>query len=128
MLLNTPATAASPVGLSPIMASETASPNYVITYVDGILTVTDVFVPVSSKFSRINPQNLPIVNLSHGTVRLIFAGLPGRACVIQFADDLRHPNCQTLGTAAANSVGLYEYEDTPRPAQRARFYRSAYLS
>ena len=127
MLLNTPATAASPVGTYPITASGATSTNYAITYVDGILTVTDVFAQVASKSSRAKPQNGFIMNLGNGSLRVFFEGLPGRTYAIQFTDDLKHPNWQTLGTATANSVGLYEYVDTPRPAQRVRFYRSAHL-
>ena len=124
-VMSTTAKKTSPVGSYPITASGAASANYSITYVPGTLTVTTA---ISSKSSRSAAQNLWVENLGNGSLRLSFAGIPGVAYMIEYTDNLGHPNWQTLGATTADENGFNQYVDTPAPGQGLRFYRSAYLA
>lgn len=65
-----------------------------------------------------------IVSLGDGKFRILFDGIPGRTYTIQFTTDLGAPDWQILGTALADSQGIYSYEDAPGSV--SRFYRSIY--
>ena len=55
-----------------------------------------------------------------------FFGIPGRIYSIQYTTNLTNPVWQTLGTAAANATGWFQYTDSPGTGTPARFYRSTY--
>lgn len=83
-------------------------------------------VNVAIKDDPNQTQNLTIVSLGNGSYKLTFNGIPGRTYRIQYADTVPSTAWQTLTTATANELGLFEYIDTPAPEAPTRFYRSAY--
>ena len=70
-------------------------------------------------------QNVVAVeDLGNNTFRVRFAGIPGRAYTIQYAENLLTPDWQTLATQTADATGSFEYADTPPQEAPARFYHS----
>lgn len=61
---------------------------------------------------------------SGGGYRVTFTGTPGMTYTIQFTATLAPPSWQTLGTAAADSQGVYSFLNTPPAGTSQRFYRS----
>ncbi|MBM3882744.1 MAG: hypothetical protein FJ387_23980 [Verrucomicrobia bacterium] len=59
--------------------------------------------------------------LAGGALRIIFAGIAGRTYAIQACTTLTLPDWQTLGTATANSLGLYEFVDVHAAEFPTRF-------
>lgn len=67
--------------------------------------------------------NLTIADLGNGSFCVAFDGVPGATYEIQYASQLQSPDWQTLSTRTADSLGRYEYVDTP-PGGTPRIYRS----
>jgi hypothetical protein len=59
-----------------------------------------------------------------GTIRLRFAGIPGRTYNIQATDTLRNPVWLTLETRVAGVRGDFEFHDTDALNHPTRFYRT----
>jgi autotransporter-associated beta strand protein len=97
---------------------------YVIT--DGSLQATgSVAVAIVSDTNA--AQNLDLSqNLGNGSLLTSFFGIPGRTYTIQYTTNLATPNWQSLGTAAADATGRFQYTDSPGTNLPARFYRSTY--
>jgi hypothetical protein len=70
-------------------------------------------------------HNFVIYPQPDGSMRLVFAGIPGWTYRIQYSDSLSGPNWIDLATRTANPLGVYEYIDNPTNAPM-RFYRSVY--
>jgi hypothetical protein len=68
--------------------------------------------------------NLTITDLGGGSYLVRGDGIPGRTYRIQFVDEAQSTNWQTLGTAAADPYGIFQFSDTNGSPQR--FYRSMY--
>ena len=68
--------------------------------------------------------NLTISDLGNGAYAIRGDGIPDRTYRIQFSDEPLGTNWQTLGTAAADSYGIFQFNDTNGSPQR--FYRSVY--
>ena len=72
-------------------------------------------------------QNIELSqNLGNGSLLTSFFGIPGRTYTIQYTTNLATPNWQSLGTAAADATGQFQYTDSPGTNLPARFYRSTY--
>jgi subtilisin-like proprotein convertase family protein len=69
-------------------------------------------------------SNLPISDLGNGSYAVRGDGIPGRTYRIQWADSVGNTNWQTLGTAATDPYGIFQFNDTNGSPQR--FYRSLY--
>ena len=98
--------------------------SYVIT--DGSLQATgSVAVAIISDTNA--AQNIELSqNLGNGSFLTSFFGIPGRTYTIQYATNLTVPNWQSLGTAAADATGQFQFTDSPGTNLPARFYRSTY--
>jgi hypothetical protein len=114
----------APVGTYTITPSAAAggtfSPsNYNITYNTNTLTVT------------LPPNTIPVTIvganvLGNGTVQLNFTGTPGYVYLIEGATNLMPPITWTLlSTNAANTNGLFNFNDSNAVNYNERFYRSA---
>jgi hypothetical protein len=68
--------------------------------------------------------NLTITTLGNGSYSILGDGVPGLTYRIEFTDSSPSANWQTLGTATANPVGIFEFVDPDGSAQRC--YRSIY--
>ena len=66
------------------------------------------------------------LTVGNGSFVTSFFGIPGRTYSIQFTTNLTNPDWQTVGTAAANATGWFQYTDSPGTGALARFYRSTY--
>jgi autotransporter-associated beta strand protein len=97
---------------------------YVIT--DGSLQATgSVTVAIVSDTNAAQNTELS-QNLGNGSLLTSFFGIPGRTYTIQYTTNLATPNWQSLGTAAADATGQFQYTDSPGTNLPARFYRSTY--
>src|SRR5438034_8047320 len=67
---------------------------------------------------------IALTRLPNGTVRLVFAGVPGRSYVIQASASLANPGWTKLGTMMAAPNGLVTFEDKDAPNHANRFYRT----
>ena len=83
-------------------------------------------VTVNIKVDLAPSPNLTVADLGNGQYKLRFNGIPDRAYSIQFSASLQSPNWQYLNTGTADSLGVYEYIDTPPQGTPSRFYRSVY--
>jgi chitodextrinase len=63
-----------------------------------------------------------IEDLHNGCFRVTFNGIPDRTYTVQYSQDLIH--WQVLGSASADPLGIYCFEDTA--GDSTRFYRSIY--
>jgi hypothetical protein len=78
---------------------------------------------------QVRPDNNPashlmIVSMGNGSVRVIFAGVPGLTYRVQAADSLTMPNWQDVTTMTADQFGTYVYADQLSTNNPARYYRS----
>ena len=71
-------------------------------------------------------HNFTIYPQPNGSIRLVFAGIPGLTYRIQYSDSLPGTNWTDLVTRTADSLGVYEFTDTPPPIPPTRFYRSVW--
>jgi hypothetical protein len=69
-------------------------------------------------------HNFTIYVQPDGSVRLVFAGIPGWTYRIQYADTLPPVNWTDLSTNTADSLGVYQFTDVPPTNSPSRFYRS----
>ena len=97
---------------------------YVITDTRGATATGTVTVNIKS--DQTPSPNLIVADLGNGQYKLRFNGIPGRTYTIQFSPSVVSPNWQFLHTAAADSLGVYEYIDTPPQEAPQRYYRSTY--
>ena len=67
--------------------------------------------------------NLTITLQSASSVLLSFSGIPGRTYTIQYSGTVTNTNWQSLTSQTADSMGRFQYIDTP---VTNRFYRSVY--
>jgi hypothetical protein len=82
-------------------------------------TVT-VNVVADNSFS----PNVSITNLVNGSYHIRGNGIPGRTYHIEYCQDLNKPSWQSLGTATADSAGVFVFVDASSTLQR--YYRSVY--
>ena len=68
--------------------------------------------------------NLTITALGGGVYAIRGDGIPGRTYRIQFSDAPDQTNWQALGTATADTFGIFQFTDSTGSAQR--YYRSVY--
>ena len=88
--------------------------------VTGVVTVN---LRADSGPSPTSP-NLTIIVLSNGQYVIRGDGIPDRAYRIQYVEQSQSTDWQTLGTAAADPYGIFEFSDINGSSQR--FYRSVY--
>ncbi len=69
-------------------------------------------------------HNFTIQALPDGSLRLLFAGIPGWTYRVQFADALPPTNWLDLAVRTADTLGVYELIDAPPTNAPSRFYRS----
>lgn len=69
-----------------------------------------------------NRVGLPVF-LSDGSLRVVFAGIPGRTYAVQVTDSLAPADWQALACGPAGASGLLAAVD-PAPAGGTRFYRA----
>ena len=82
-------------------------------------------VTVAMVVDNTQSQNLTIVDLGGGSVRIDGSGIPGRAYRLQSTDILSPANWQDVagGSLTADSQGAFTFTDTPGSV---RFYRTVY--
>jgi hypothetical protein len=71
------------------------------------------------------PPSLDITS-SGGSFVIRFTGVPGKAYLMQYCDDLASTNWQPLATFSANESGVCQFTNTPPPGSTERFYRASY--
>jgi hypothetical protein len=83
---------------------------------------------LSSVFSveDVTPRIVAIKFEGPNSYRIVFTGTAGTTYTIQYTETLANPNWQPLGTATADSAGMFQYLDTPPAQSRWRFYRASY--
>jgi hypothetical protein len=107
-------------------AGFTNTDTFTYTISDGYGGTSIGSVTVNVKSDNSQPQNFAIEDLGNGSFRITFTGIPGRTYTIQYTEQLDNPNWQTLASGSANSLGFFEYVDTPPIETPSRFYRSIY--
>jgi hypothetical protein len=80
-----------------------------------------IFQDLSNSFGR---SVLTITRLGDGTLAVRGNGVPGSTYRLQFATGTQTPDWQVLGSATADSFGLFQLTDTNGAA--LRLYRSIY--
>ncbi len=107
-------------------AGYTNADSYTYVITDGSLQATgSVTVAIVSDTNAAQNTELS-QNLGNGSLLTSFFGIPGRTYTIQYTTNLATPNWQSLGTAAADATGRFQYTDSPGTNLPARFYRSTY--
>jgi hypothetical protein len=101
----------------------TNSDSFSYTISDGYFSVTGLVV-VTIEADNAPSANLTISVLNDGSYSILGDGIPGRTYHIQFADNVQGANWQPLGTATADSFGIFQFIDSAGSPQR--FYRSVY--
>jgi hypothetical protein len=103
----------------------TNSDAFTYTVSDGYVSVTGiVIVDIQVNADGPSSPNLAIAAQSNGSFLILGDGVPGLTYRIQLSDNLGGTNWQVLGTATANSFGVFRYIDTS--SALIRFYRSVY--
>jgi hypothetical protein len=88
-------------------------------YVTGFSNPTNGLYEITTiKYIQVSP----IEKKSNGNILLTFCGAPGSNYVIEACSTLT--NWTNIGSATANSSGIYTFEDTNAPLHRHRFYRT----
>ena len=94
-------------------------------------TIGDGFGGVATGLVRINVtvpgpslNRWRIETFPDGTIRLRFAGIPGRTYRIQATDALKNLTWVTLDTRLAGLQGDFEFHDTDALNHPIRFYRT----
>jgi hypothetical protein len=88
-------------------------------YVTGFSNPTNGLYEITTiKYVQVSP----IEKKSNGNILLTFCGTPGSNYVIEACSSLI--NWTNIGSATANSSGIYTFEDTNAPLYRHRFYRT----
>jgi len=103
---------------------DTNPDTFTYTISDGLAAPVTGLVTVNVVGDNGPSANLTITNLSNGLYVIRGDGIPDRAYRIQYADQPQSTDWQTLGTAAADPYGIFEFTDTNGSSQR--FYRSVY--
>lgn len=107
-------------------AGYTNSDSFSYTLSDGFGASVVGTVAVTIKSDVAESRNLSIASTGDGGMKLTFSGIPGRTYTVQYTEDLRTGSWQALGTATANSLGIYEFTDRPPVSSPLRIYRSAF--
>ena len=104
----------------------TNADSFTYTVTDGHGGSATGTVTVAIKVDNAPSQNLVIVNLDNGSFRIDGNGIPGRTYRLQSATTLSPANWQDIsgGSVTADTVGKFEYTDTP--GEGSRFYRTVY--
>jgi hypothetical protein len=88
-------------------------------YVTGLSTTSSNLIEITTiKYIQVSP----IEKKSNGNILLTFCGTPGSNYVIEACSTLT--NWTNIGSATANSSGVYTFEDTNAPLYQQRFYRT----
>jgi hypothetical protein len=88
-------------------------------YVTGFSTTSSNLIEITTiKYTQVSP----IEKKSNGNILLTFCGAPGSNYVIEACSTLT--NWTNIGSAVANSSGVYTFEDTNAPIYQQRFYRT----
>ena len=99
--------------------------SYIIADSGGLQTTGIVSLAVSA--NNAFSQNIyGTESLAGGAVRIHFSGIPGTSYSVQYSVTNQSPVWQTLGTATADSIGQFDFTDTPPTNLPPRFYRSTY--
>ena len=96
--------------------------NYTIS--DGLSAPVQGTVTVDLQVDNGPSPNLAIVDLGDGSYQVWGDGIPGRTYHIQYTGNLQTTDWQTIGTAVADTNGVFLFEDAGRGT--AVFYRSVY--
>jgi hypothetical protein len=145
--LTTSAKSTSPQGTYPIVAKAAKSPDYAITFVNGVMTVTKAggtngvtpsdasgSLALHKKSSPVgvavtNSQAVAISNrveIEHltmsprGPAQFFLTGQPNQAYVLEMSTDLIHWRVLATGALPA---GRFEFEDASATGADSRFYR-----
>jgi hypothetical protein len=102
----------------------TNSDTFTYSISDGFGVPVTGTVTVNIRVDNGPSPNLTITDLGGGSYLVRGDGIPGRTYSIQSADAAESTNWQTLGTAAADPYGIFQFSDTNGSPQR--FYRSMY--
>jgi hypothetical protein len=88
---------------------------------------TDVgAVTVQVRPDNPQPATFAVVNPGDGSIQLTFDGIPGYAYRLEYAEDLSHPNWQTLATQTADGYGVCQFVDWSLTNAPMRFYRAVW--
>jgi hypothetical protein len=98
--------------------------SFTYTISDGRGTPVTGTVSVVVEEDLVPSPNLTVTELGEGSYLIQGNGVPGKSYRIQYTESMGTPTWITLGTATANTVGAFEYNDTTAVGQR--FYRSIY--
>jgi hypothetical protein len=118
----------------PVGFNDTDTFTYTVTDLSGLSatgTITVVVAPDGDPARMVlHIEDAPTPDLNNPSVihhykRITFAGIPGRTYQIQAASDLNRPTWTLLGTAAADSTGLYRFLDVDAESYPRRFYGSS---
>jgi 1-phosphatidylinositol phosphodiesterase len=102
-----------------------AADSFTYTVGDSAGAVSTATVQIALIGTADPPPNLiELARLPDGTVRLVFAGIPGRSYVIQASTILSSPDWRNLGTVTAAGNGFVTFHDTEAPNHASRFYRT----
>ena len=102
----------------------TNSDTFTYTISDGWGAPITGTVTVNVRTNTGPSPNLTISDLGSGVYAIRGDGIADRTYRIQFTDNAQHTNWQTLGTAPADTFGVFQIIDTNGVPQR--FYRSVY--
>lgn len=83
-------------------------------------------VLVTVRNDELPSQNLILTDRGDGSYLIRFDGIPGLTYRIEWNSNVDDPQWQALGSATANSVGVFQFIDTPPVGSPQRYYRSVY--
>jgi hypothetical protein len=83
-------------------------------------------VIVTVRNDELPSQNLVITDRGDGSYLIRFDGIPGLTYRIEWNSNVADPEWQALGSATANSFGVFQFIDTPPIGSPQRYYRSVF--
>jgi subtilisin-like proprotein convertase family protein len=100
--------------------------SFTYTITDGYGVTATGTVTVRPNPAQGQALNMTIGVLGGGAFCLTFNGVPGRACFVEYSTTLNPPNWQPLANGTNDSVGVFEWTDSPSGGTTSRYYRSVY--
>jgi hypothetical protein len=111
---------------SPANVSSTNVDAFTYTITDGRGAQATGWVVVNPPQDKAPSPNLFISSLGNGAFLIQFDGIPELTYRIQAATNLNAPDWFVLGSVTADSVGRFNFTNTPPAGEPHRFYRSVF--
>jgi alpha-tubulin suppressor-like RCC1 family protein len=97
--------------------------NYTVADGRGGYSAGQVTVLIAGNGNAASP-NIVSAQMTDGAMRIVFAGIPSQAYLVQATTNLPSPFWQTIGSGVGGPHGLFEFVDTAATNFPSRYYRT----